>query len=148
MTTKNNELRQEVFGTLKQGEMPIETYYDKIKSICEKFKYSSEETKSMFLNGLNFDNKVLAQKIGIELPPEKMVQEIVNFIGQGNMSIETYYNRIIRNSKEHNLSSEDTKRMFINGLSYENLKVLGMVSRIRILPLEYLVQNLESETEN
>ena len=93
----------------------------------------------IFLNGLTRDNKILAQKIGIQLPLEKMVQEIVNFIGQGNLSIETYYNSIIHNCKEHNLSSEDTKRMFINGLTYENLKVLGMVSRIRILPLEYLV---------
>ena len=92
---ENPEFLSAQFGLLKQGEMSIEAYYEKIKHNCEKRDLSSEDTKRVFLNGLTQDNKILAQKIGIELPLEKMVKELENFIGQGDMSIENYYNRII-----------------------------------------------------
>lgn len=76
MTAKVSDLFLVRCALLKQGDMPIETYYEKIKSNCEKLEIPSEDTKHTFLHGLTDDNKIEATRLGIEQPLEILANQL------------------------------------------------------------------------
>ena len=118
MTTKNNELRQVMFGMLKQGEMSIETYYEKIKSSCEKLKYSSEDTKLMFIDGLTLDNRreACGFGFGVEIPLDLLVDILKRIEHYKNISLNA------NNSKSNSNEKQNQNEIYIRQVVRDELK--------------------------
>lgn len=72
-TTVLQEKQRMRFGTLTQDSLPIREYYDKLVRSAHLLGFGDEIVKDQFYRGLNPDNIIEAERIGIERPIEELV---------------------------------------------------------------------------
>lgn len=77
--TKEAVIISQIFGSLNQENMSIETYYRKINRHCQELGLSDNYARIVFLKGLNSENWKKATMIGIELPLNVLIDNLTRF---------------------------------------------------------------------
>ena len=163
--TNKSELILVKLGKLKQGEMPIKQYYEKLRKYGKLIGSSDSEIRERFLNGLTPENQKEVLRIGIEEPLDllvdkleqiekfrtqnednitkdpELIKRIIGSLNQEGTSIYTYYGIIKKCCRLLKISDDHTKMIFLRGLTPNNWKqaiVIGLNT-----PLNEIVEKLK-----
>ena len=100
--------RQLRFGNLFQGDMPVRKFYDKIRRSATLLGYGNDIIINQFLRGLNDENAIEAERIGVE----RNIDELVTLL-------ERVENRKkeLRLGKNKQVSIRNAQNQYIDDLS-------------------------------
>lgn len=163
--TEKSESISKQFAKLNQDEMPIKTYYEKVRKLSSLLGLPDDEIKERFLVGLTSENRLAVCRIGIKEPLDllvnilaqieknqtrnednitkdpELVKRIIGGLNQEGMSTYTYYGIIKKCCRLLKFSDNDTKMIFLRGLTPNNWKeaiVIGLNT-----PLNKIVEKLK-----
>ena len=115
-TTVLQEKQRLRFGTLSQDNLPIKEYHEKLERSAQLLGFGDEIVRDQFYRGLNPDNILEAERIGIERPMDDLVS-ILDRVEKRKAEMhlglakrkaqEDYYNKSVTPIKAPPVSQQD-----------------------------------------
>lgn len=115
-TTVLQEKQRLRFGTLSQDNLPIKEYHEKLERSAQLLGFGDEIVRDQFYRGLNPDNILEAERIGIERPMDDLVH-ILDRVEKRKAEMhlglakrkaqEDYYNKSVTPIKAPPVSQQD-----------------------------------------